>query len=111
MREGQGGGVASHTTIKQVRYHISAGGWRGVTCLTPIKQVWYHTSDGGGRGGTCLTPKTQVGYNRSNGGGIGGGYMIHFHSTNSVLIIGFYIRYDLYIYKATSKLCITMGCV
>lgn len=23
--------------------------------------------------------------------------MIHFHSTNSVLIIGFYIRYDLYI--------------
>lgn len=90
MREGQGGGVASHTTIKQVRYHISAGG---------------------GRGGTCLTPKTQVGYNRSNGGGVGGGYMIHFHLTNSVLIIGFYIRYDLYIYKATSKLCITMGCV
>lgn len=44
-----------------------------------------------------LTPKTQVGYHRSNEGGVGGGYMIHFHSTNSVLIIGFYIRYDLYI--------------
>lgn len=90
MREGQGGGGVSRIIIKQ---------------------VWYYISDGGGRGGICFIFKIQVGYNRSNGGGVGGGYMIYFYLINSVFIIGFYIRYDLYIYKVILKFCIIMGCV